>query len=1062
MQSEALFSIGEARVMMAVAGAMFAALALRCAWRVVAGEARRHGAAKVAFLLLMSAPLAFWAGGKGGLDYGIMELWNQPSTNAELSASSTTMNNSAITQLHNSTIPQSLDSTIPQSSSSTIPQSSISPKGREAAPGLHRYFAPSNFVADLSVFTRPTNAVTPSLWTRHSVCDDFRWALPGYKAGICGAVTTQPWGIDTPQRIKDCYETYAPLYATNSLIRGLGDFWAVTNENSMTFVWKDLAYNRSPSNLVSFAATVYDWGDFEFTYGNIPEGGFSSFVKLGAETLDMTQYAASGQTVRVEKNLEQDTEWWLENYPEICYTNATGELVFDYDTNEWCFVEFVYENQEFRHAQEEFRRAKEEYERLFDALSNDVVRIEKYTMETYPDRARDDSHSGDSHGNIEHLEDAFIEMQVQKYGWNIGLEGTAIDSLPGGLSTNDITYLGRMNEPNTNIVHWVIKDYSRVVEKIGQSPNKEDFGLTPLGYLPKCRDFSPPPDLVNVRFVFHVPEKSVVRFFVDNRDKPFDTWAEFKKTGGSRIVPCHSGYVYHVTASRGFEELYNPPVSPLHCDDGMLNWWDSNQKHIVFFHRKLSLGIEGVAFTNKAFATAEAVMTPLVTNGVYSWETSDNIRVAPIDGGRWAGLFLDNGAGGFVRCVWDNGRHGEWRLCTTGEVSVASCGEHVYTNLTQFIDLRASPSLAVFEDTHLGTNGQPVAAGVTTSSLICSYGGNRPGTLELSQVAGSAVALSDGNSPVALPFSWGVSGGGGNPDRVFRVSNLHAGEDATFRLKFSNDLLPQGIDSQASIHVVELVVQAERTWPTERYRHVFGPREVAVLAAPNASGNVSWQFGTGTTNMNPFSYLLPTTPGPVTIRLTVDGCSYTFPVSVIGPSEVVGTNAVAMTDADWMETGFSPLSVGEVGAGERIDLKLEPDYVSFVGLKTMEDFSPVYNQMGYFEQCNMSNVAHNAANGAGVVTTVGEKNGVGLDGAGFAFTNAELPPPWSDGGFEFHIPFRWWVDGSSQTNLLATHTQSFTLFLNGDAETSKFGWTVHRGTNGVSAVSRPNLPPNPD
>ena len=74
MQSEALFSIGEARVMMAVAGAMFAALALRLAWRVVAGVARRHGVAKTAFLFLMSAPLAFWAGGKGGLNCGIMEL----------------------------------------------------------------------------------------------------------------------------------------------------------------------------------------------------------------------------------------------------------------------------------------------------------------------------------------------------------------------------------------------------------------------------------------------------------------------------------------------------------------------------------------------------------------------------------------------------------------------------------------------------------------------------------------------------------------------------------------------------------------------------------------------------------------------------------------------------------------------------------------------------------------------------------------------------------------------------------------------------------------------------
>ena len=52
MQIETLFSMGQARVMMSVAGAMFAALALRLAWRVVAGVARRHGVAKTALLNL--------------------------------------------------------------------------------------------------------------------------------------------------------------------------------------------------------------------------------------------------------------------------------------------------------------------------------------------------------------------------------------------------------------------------------------------------------------------------------------------------------------------------------------------------------------------------------------------------------------------------------------------------------------------------------------------------------------------------------------------------------------------------------------------------------------------------------------------------------------------------------------------------------------------------------------------------------------------------------------------------------------------------------------------------
>ena len=103
---------------------------------------------------------------------------------------------------------------------------------------------------------------------------------------------------------------------------------------------------------------------------------------------------------------------------------------------------------------------------------------------------------------------------------------------------------------------------------------------------------------------------------------------------------------------------------------------------------------------------------------------------------------------------------------------------------------------------------------------------------------------------------------------------------------------------------------------------------------------------------------------------------------------------------------------------------------------------------------------HYAAAGALVVTASGIEQQAGLDRPGFIFTQQGLPPPWSDGGFEFRIPLYWWVDGTTQTNLLATHTQRFTLFPNGDSETSKFGWTVHRGTNGVSTVMGPDTSPS--
>ena len=210
-------------------------------------------------------------------------------------------------------------------------------------PSLHGYLSPTNFATDASVFVRPPDAETPALWQTRSVCDDFQPVAPGYVAGICGVATTQPFGFTHPGGIGAEYDAYAPFHATNSLLHGVGAFWTATNDYSQCFVWKDVAFNRDPSNLVSFALRLYDWGDVEYIYGNVPETGFSSFVKKGNDMFDMTSLCASGQTVRLEKNLEQDTEWWLENYPGLCFTNETGELVFDYDTNEWYMVEFQFE-----------------------------------------------------------------------------------------------------------------------------------------------------------------------------------------------------------------------------------------------------------------------------------------------------------------------------------------------------------------------------------------------------------------------------------------------------------------------------------------------------------------------------------------------------------------------------------------------------------------------------------------------------------------------------------------------------------------------------------------------
>ena len=670
-----LFDIHDACVILSAVGALAAVLVVIGLWRIAAAEVRRRGIAKTLLFVALSAPVAFWAGGKGGRE-------NVKSKDVDSS---------------NQTI-------------QTIKQSN------NRLSSLHRYFAPTNFTAGADVFMRPTNAVTPSMWTRHSVSDDFQVAVPGWVAGICGVVTTQPWGIDSPETIEDGHTTLAPLYATNSFLLGTSDFWAVTNESSKTFVWKDLAFNRDPSNLVSFAATIYEWGDVEFTYGNIPEDGFSSFGKIGSETQDMTPFVAEGQAVRLEKNLEQDAEWWLENYPEICHLDASGDLVFEYDTNEWCFVEFVFRS-------DAYERAHDEYWKKVENLSNDVVRIEKYSIMVEKKRNPLSEYDDDDF-NLVHK---FIDMQEAQYGPYIGMQGGAIDELPEGVLPEDVVFLADENGTVTNITHWIIHDDSRVVAKIGPPPESGDFGLDEYDFPLPVRNYSSGRFKIYLRFAFAVPRGSTVEFKENN--KLINTWAQRGNTTGSYTVPCRSGFVYDAHADRGFATV------KITNGEEKVVWDYADEQHTVNFHRKLSLAVEGVAFTNASFATARAVMTPPVRNGSYSWEASDNINVVPIANGSRAGVFLQDGNSGHVRCLWGNGQSGKWNLCATGEVSVAANPE--YTNLTRFVEFGAAPRVLVFEDAHLGTDGIWVPASSNlASTLSCAYNGNRPGALELSKVSG--------------------------------------------------------------------------------------------------------------------------------------------------------------------------------------------------------------------------------------------------------------------------------------------------------------------------------------
>ncbi len=939
--------------------------------------------------------------------------------------------------------------------------------GTEFVQPLHRYLAPTNFAADLSIFTRPTNAVTPRLWKKYSIIDDFQ-LVPGKRiAGVCGAVTTQPWGIDTPDRIKDIYETYAPLYSTNALIRGVSDFWTVTNEFSQTYVWKDLAHKCNKTNLISFAMTLYDWGDIEFTYGNVPTDGFTSFVKLKDKTLDLTGNVAPNRTVRVEKNFEQDTEWWLENYPEICYTNATGDLVFDYDTNEWYLVEFTFGAAESLAA---YNSDLDNYRRKVYYALNGSTDVEAYPQYMFGDTLLSDSWDEELmspelrekyeplFNTVTNINDAVVEEFVP-YIWD-GCKKTRKEfpkelfaSYVKESESKFLSLCGPTMEwvDTDNFVVPSSKIRDKAQLKINNRNGLESGVVTNyirvlyydpylvrniLGPMPKLSQYykissllceNKKGEIISPDFYMDFPIKG--QMVMSCRDGDVLVRKNEKRPYMRAFIKA--GYVYMATSDRPCRGIRNP--------QGLISVKDVSRPPSYAYKMtpKLSMSLENVAFTERSYVNARATIKPVVTNGVFQWETSSNFEMIK-SVGKSAAISWKDGKAGWVKCVWDNGDEAIWNLRMSNTVHVAS-DESNFNDLPKFLSITPSSSLLVCPEEHLDKNGNLVNASGTNVMLTCSYGGQQAGTVELRLDYDLAGEVYENGVRRQLPYAWEVPGGQVTT-KTLEIRDLWPSGEYKFNLLFTSEKLPEGFMQQASVKVVKLDIEADRTWPEMRKRYVFGPNEPFTVTVDDDSET---------------KIVAPKVPGTYTTNVTCNGYSIPFSYSVIAPSHCIATNAYPMADSDWAEVGITnPLSVGEVGAGMCLELKLLPEHVSFEGLKIMEGDCSATSIEGYYETIDMSNMRHGIENGAFKQILVQEGNFVGIDRAGFASRVDELPTPWSYGRYQWNIPFYWSADDFITKNRFATNIQKFQFYSNGDFKVSKFGWKAHRSMNGNQTITR--------
>ena len=247
--------------------AMFALLVCG-AMRGAIRRCARHVSPFILFVLSICLTVMFRVGAtKTNGNYGIMGLWNYPSTNAELSASSTTMNNSAIPQLHNYIIPQS--------PSSIIPQSAISSNDYEAG-----FVHSETRTGEAHDFSMPTNAIPCSDWLAFGAADDWFRTPPGefafpFGTNVVDALTICSFG-EARVVPRDLTRRIAPLRARmdvppagnwHLMSRSPSQFWRLyTPSNSLVMTWQNLALWQDPSRPVSFQAELFEDGSAAFRY----------------------------------------------------------------------------------------------------------------------------------------------------------------------------------------------------------------------------------------------------------------------------------------------------------------------------------------------------------------------------------------------------------------------------------------------------------------------------------------------------------------------------------------------------------------------------------------------------------------------------------------------------------------------------------------------------------------------------------------------------------------------------------------------------------------------------
>ena len=362
------------------------------------------------------------------------------------------------------------------------------------------------------------------------------------------------------------------------------------------------------------------------------------------------------------------------------------------------------------------------------------------------------------------------------------------------------------------------------------------------------------------------------------------------------------------------------------------------------------------------------------------------------------------------------------------------------------------------EGPHLGFSGEPVpATSLTEASLNLWWALASPGTLRLESNCGGSVSVraSGSNEPVSLPLEWHAEADStGISNLVVEVSDVMTNGQFTFTLEFDEDWIDP-IAVTTSLAAVEIAVVADAIWPTNRNRHVFGPKErFTITTNPNVELSCSPLYGS---EINGNTVIAPDRPGSFAVGLTIGDVEYDLWLLCIAPVSLRGKNPRTFLPIEWMNHGRYQIPVGYPGVGMHIDTWLEPTYVSFSNLRVYEGYAPAINRQGWYTDIvafPVDELAHDYKAGA-----TNETGAVKILDVGNLEENGDYVAAWmvpstayTNGSYQVSIPVYWFAEGGGYTNNLPDSVQTTWVTWDGTMGVSKNGCAMERSTNGVPTV----------